>query len=122
MKHLVLGLVASICVLPIAGAQTAPAQPQDPTMQAPATAPNSGTPRTVPNAKRVPDEAQNPSKVESSSTSATHAKPRPLMGTVVHQGKDYMLRAGDLDVKVTGNLDRQSNTIHVQEIEASPAI
>ena len=138
MKHRVLGLAASICVLPIAGAQTAPAQSQDPTMQAPSTAPNSGTPRTVPNAKRLPDESQNPSKVESSSTSATQAKPRPFMGTVVHQGKDYMLRAGDLEyklddpvqargyegrnVKVMGNLDRQSNTIHVQAIEASPAI
>jgi hypothetical protein len=99
MKHLVLGLVVSICVLPIAGAQTAPAEPQDPTLEAPSTAPNSGTPRTVPNAKRLPAE-QNPSKVESSSASATHAKPRPFMGRVVHQGKNYLLRAIDLEYKL----------------------
>jgi Protein of unknown function (DUF5818) len=139
MKHLVLmGLIASTGILPAAGAQTAPAQPQDPTMHAPSTAPNSGTPRSVPNAKRLPDEAQNPSRSESSTGSATHAKARPFMGTVVRQGKDYMLRAGDLEyklddpvqargyegknVKVRGNLDRQNNSIHVQAIEASPSI
>jgi Protein of unknown function (DUF5818) len=136
MKHIVIaGIIASLGLLPATRAQTAPAQPQDPTVQSPSTAPNPGTPRSLPNAKRLPDEAQNPSRGQSSST---HAKLRPFMGTVVRQGKDYMLRAGNLEyklddpvqarayegknVKVTGNLDRQSNTIHVQAIDPSPAI
>jgi Protein of unknown function (DUF5818) len=136
MKHIVIaGIIASLGLLPGTGAQTAPAQPQAPTMQSPSTAPNPGTPRSLPSAKRLPDEAQNPNRGESSST---HAKLRPFMGTVVRQGKDYMLRAGNLEyklddpvqarayegknVKVTGSLDRQSNTIHIQAIDPSPAI
>jgi hypothetical protein len=136
MKHIVIaGIMASVVFLPGTRAQTAPAQPQDPTIESPSTAPNPGTPRSLPNAKRLPDEAPNPSRAESSST---HGKSRPFMGTVVRQGKDYMLRAGNLEyklddpvqarayegknVKVTGSLDHQSNTIHIQAIDPSPAI
>ncbi len=59
------------------------------------------------------------------------------MGTVVHENGGYFLRAGDLkyklddqtearryegrSVKVTGSLEKQNNTIHVQKIEASPS-
>jgi Protein of unknown function (DUF5818) len=134
MKHTVIaGIIAALGLLPGTRAQTAPAQPQDPTVQS--TAPNPGTPRSLPNAKRLPDEAQNPSRGESPSP---HTKLRPFMGTVVRQGKDYMLRAGNLEyklddpvqarayegknVKVTGNLDRQTNTIHIQAINPSPTI
>ena len=58
------------------------------------------------------------------------------MGTVVRRQDNYFLRAGDLEyklddaisarryegrsVKVLGNLEKQSNTIHVQTMEASP--
>jgi len=58
------------------------------------------------------------------------------MGTVVRRQNNYFLRAGDLEyklddssaahkyegysVKVLGNLEKQSNTIHVETIEPSP--
>ena len=57
------------------------------------------------------------------------------MGRVVKGNSGYVLRAGDLEfklddqekakdftgknVKVLGNLDRQSNTIHIKTIEPS---
>ena len=60
------------------------------------------------------------------------------MGTVVREKGKYLLRAGDLEyklddqekvrdfvgkeVKVTGSLDKQTNTILVQTIEPSPAM
>jgi uncharacterized protein DUF5818 len=110
-------------------AQTAPAQPQDPTAQAPSSP-------ASPSAKRPPDEGQKPSEGESS-VPASNGKIRPFMGTVVHENGGYFLRAGDLEyklddqsearryegrsVKVTGSLEKQSNTIHVQKIEASPS-
>lgn len=110
-------------------AQTAPAQPQDPTAQSPS------SPAT-PGAKRPPDEGQKPSEGESSAP-ASSGKIRPFMGTVVHENGGFFLRAGDLEyklddqtearryegrsVKVTGSLEKQSNTIHVQKIEASPS-
>jgi Protein of unknown function (DUF5818) len=136
MKRIVIaGIIASLGLLPEARAQTAPAQPQQPTIESPSAAPNPATPRSLPNAKRLPDDAQNPSRGE---PSPPHAKLRPFMGTVVRQGKDYLLRAGNLEyklddpvqarayegknVKVTGSLDRQSNTIHIQAIDRSPAI
>lgn len=115
-------------------AQTAPAQPQDPTAQGvPSTAtPNS---RAVPSAKHT-DEAQ-PAETASASapSSSSHRKDRPFMGRVIKANSGYVLRAGDLEfklddqdkardyagknVKVLGNLDRQSNTIHVKTIEPS---
>jgi hypothetical protein len=113
----------------ISFAQTAPARPQDPTAQAPS------SPAT-PSAKRSPDEAQKPSEGESTEP-ASSGKIRPFMGTVVHEQSGYFLRAGDLEyklddqtearryegrsVKVTGSLEKQSNTIHVRKIEASPS-
>lgn len=113
----------------ISFAQTAPAQPQDPTAQAPSSP-------VGPSAKRPPDEAQKPSEGESA-VPASSAKIRPFMGTVVREQSGYFLRAGDLEyklddqtearryqgrsVKVTGTLEKQSNTIHVQKIEASPS-
>lgn len=113
--------------------QTQPAQPQDPTQQSPATrAPSPSQRRGLPS-----DEARPNAAGESTSPSAPAAKTRPFMGTIVHRQGGYFLRAGDLEyklddstlaskfssrsVKVLGNLERQSNTIHVQTIEPSPA-
>lgn len=113
-----------------ASAQTAPAQPQDPTAQG---VPSTATPdsHAIPGAKHS-DEAQTP---ETSSGSSTRSKARPFMGRVVKGNSGYVLRAGDLEfklddqekakdftgknVKVLGNLDRQSNTIHIKTIEPS---
>ncbi|MBV8051908.1 MAG: hypothetical protein JOZ80_12005 [Acidobacteriaceae bacterium] len=69
------------------------------------------------------------------STSSLKAKLRPFMGRVLRQNGGYVLKAGDLEykiddadavrnyagknVKITGSLDRQSNTIHVEKVEPS---
>ena len=122
-------IVLTMALASISFAQTAPAQPQDPTAQAPSSP-------ASPSAKRPPDEAQKPSEGESSAPTPS-IKIRPFMGTVVHENGGYFLRAGDLEyklddqsaarryegrsVKVTGSLEKQSNTIHVQKIEASPS-
>ncbi len=107
-------IVLTMALASMSFAQTAPAQPQDPTAQSPAS-PAPASPAS-PSAKRPPDEGQR---------------------TVVHENGGYFLRAGDLkyklddqtearryegrSVKVTGSLEKQSNTIHVQKIEASPS-
>ena len=117
-------IVLTMALASISFAQTAPAQPQDPTAQSPAS-PAPASPAS-PSAKRPPDEGQKPSEGESSAP-APDTKIRPFMG----------IRAGDLkyklddqtearryegrSVKVTGSLEKQSNTIHVQKIEASPS-
>jgi len=117
-------IVLTMALASMSLAQTAPAQPQDPTAQSPAS-PAPASP-TSPSAKRSPDEGQKPSEGESSAP-APDTKIRPFMG----------IRAGDLkyklddqnearryegrSVKVTGSLEKQSNTIHVQKIEASPS-
>jgi len=127
-------IALTIALASISLAQTAPAQPQDPTAQQPAS-PAPASPAS-PRAKRPPDEGQKPSEGESSAP-APDTKIRPFMGTVVHENGGYFLRAGDLEyklddqaearryegrsVKVTGSLERQSNTIHVQKIEVSPS-
>jgi len=127
-------IALTIALASISLAQTAPAQPQDPTAQQPAS-PAPASPAS-PRAKRPPDEGQKPSEGESSAP-APDTKIRPFMGTVVHEKGGYFLRAGDLEyklddqtearryegrsVKVTGSLERQSNTIHVQKIEVSPS-
>jgi len=122
-------IVLTMALASISFAQTAPAQPQDPTAQTPSSP-------ASPSAKRPPDEAQKPSEGESAAP-ASSGKIRPFMGTVVRENGGYFLRAGDLkyklddqtearryegrSVKVTGSLEKQSNTIHVQKIEASPS-
>jgi len=127
-------IVLTMALASMSFAQTAPAQPQDPTAQSPAS-PAPASPAS-PSAKRPPDEGQKPSEGESSAP-APSTKIRPFMGTVVHENGGYFLRAGDLkyklddqtearryegrSVKVTGSLEKQSNTIHVQRIEASPS-
>jgi Protein of unknown function (DUF5818) len=122
-------IALTMALASVSFAQTAPAQPQDPTAQAPSSP-------AAPSAKRPPDEGRKPSEGESS-VPTSNGKIRPFMGTVVHENGEYFLRAGDLEyklddqsearryegrsVKVTGSLEKQSNTIHVQKIEASPS-
>jgi hypothetical protein len=111
-------------------AQTQPAQPQDPTQQSPATRAPSPSRRAGQRAAEMRSEAAG------ESSSPTQVKARPFMGTVVRRQNNYFLRAGDLEyklddssaahkyeghsVKVLGNLEKQSNTIHVETIEPSP--
>jgi hypothetical protein len=99
-----------------------PSQPVDPTGQTPA-AP-------------VPESAAPVSQPGSGPASET-GRLRPFLGTVVYRQNRYVLRSGDLEykldrqaeakpysgknVKVTGSLDRKTNTIRVQKIESSPA-
>jgi hypothetical protein len=106
-----------------------PTQPPDPTAQSPATAAPS-TPATF----LAPDPKQQRGPAP---TAATSQKPRPFMGTIVHQKDGYVLRAGDLEyrvddpmkarrftgknVKIMGTFDKTSNTIHMQTIEPSPS-
>ncbi len=115
-----------------ASAQTVPAQPQDPTAQG---VPSTATPssRSAPSAKHS-DEAQT-AESPSAPASSSRIKARPFMGRVIKANSGYVLRAADLEfklddqdkardyagknVKVLGNLDRQSNTIHVKTIEPS---
>jgi hypothetical protein len=128
-RYLSLLAVLVFC-LPFAHAQgsTAPTQPVDPTAQAPATRPH-GASAPKPEAHASGTGA---------STSSSSTKARPFMGTVVQRGSSYMLRAGELEyrldeqgqakeyvgrnVKITGSLDKPSNTIHVQAIENSPQL
>lgn len=111
--------------------QTQPAQPQDPTQQSPtsrAPVPSQG--------RSLSSDEMRPGTAGASSPAVARIKARPFMGTIIHRQDLYFLRAGDLEyklddstlaskfesrnVKVLGNLDRQSNTIHVQSMEASP--
>jgi Protein of unknown function (DUF5818) len=115
-------------LLSCANAQTAPAQPQDPTASAPAgQAPSTNSPTLPSEATSAENHPYSP-----------RAKSRPFMGRVVRERSGYVLRAGGLEyklddqeaardyagrnVKIMGNLDRQSNTIHVQTIENSPSL
>lgn len=128
------GLVLATLLVP-AGAQTSPTQPQDPTQKAPAsTAP---TPQAAPPSARHSDEQTTPETTGSgvSTSAGRKTRSRPFMGRIVLENNGYMLKAGDLEyklddqdkvrdfngknVKVLGNLDRQSNTIHIEKIEPS---
>jgi hypothetical protein len=98
-----------------------PSQPVDPTAQTPAA--------------RVPEGAA-PVSQPGSGPGSEAGRLRPFLGTVVYRQNRYVLRAGDLEykldrqadvkpysgknVKVTGSLDRKTNTIRVQKIESSP--
>jgi hypothetical protein len=98
-----------------------PAQPLDPTAQAPATrAP--ATPPTFPKAIEQPD----------------RSGAKVYMGTILKDGNAYVLKTGNqtylLDsqkkaknyngrnVQLTGRLDNDKKLIHVEKIEASPAM
>jgi len=128
-------VVALLFIVPgsLLAAQTQPAQPQDPTQQSPTT--HAPAPSSRP--RPLPDETSPGGSGGSSPTTPAHLKGRPFMGTIVKRPAGYFLRAGDLEykledaaevrryegksVKVLGNLEKQSNTIHVQSIEPSPS-
>src|SRR2546429_3800178 len=86
-------IVLTMALASISFAQTAPAQPQDPTAQSPAS-PAPASPAS-PSAKRPPDEGQKPSEGESSAP-APDTKIRPFMGTVVHENGGRFLSCGRL--------------------------
>jgi Protein of unknown function (DUF5818) len=112
---------------------TQPSQPVDPTAQTPG-APIPTTPPTFPAPKAKGDSA---ASTTTSASGSPQEKLRPFVGTVVPGTSGYVLRAGDLEyklenqdqakpysgksVKVTGSLDRKSNTIRVRKIELLPA-
>ena len=99
-----------------------PAQPLDPTAQAPATAPT--PPPTFPTsqAKEQPD----------------RSGVKVYMGTILKNGDAYVLKTGNQtylldnqkkaknyngkDVQLTGRLDNDKKLIHVEKIKVSPAI
>jgi hypothetical protein len=130
---LAVSLIAGL--LTLASGQAQQAQPPDPTGQAP-TSPAPATPPTFPpNAKQQP-EVPSPDAGNSASTSRESNEADTFSGTIVSRKNSYLLRNGDheykLDdqkaaakhqdqkVKVTGSLDRETNTIHVEKIEDSP--
>jgi hypothetical protein len=119
--------------------QSQQAQPPDPTGQAP-TSPAPTTPPTFPPNKGQSPEGQSPNAKDSASSSSSSTSAQEdsdsFTGTIVNQSHNYVLRNGDHDyklddqaqatkfkgrkVKVTGSLDKQSNTIHVDKIEEAP--
>ncbi len=137
MKSIFAPLALFALTASFALAQTAPSQPQDPTAQAPAS-PAQGsttTPSTFPTPK-----AQEPGTPASTGTTAPSrvGKLKQFTGTVVKESDGYVLKVGSLayrldnqdkaqefdgrNVKISGSLDKQSNTIHVESVEASPAL
>ena len=111
------------------------AQPPDPTGQAPASPAPSTPPTCPPNAKQQP-EVPSPDTGTSPATTSDSNEADTFSGTIVSLKNSYLLRNGDHDyklddqkqaakhqdqkVKITGSLDRKTNTIHVEKIEDSP--
>ena len=130
---LAVSLIAGLLTLGYGQGQQA--QPPDPTGQAPTTPAPSTPPTFPPNAKQQP-EVPSPSVGNSAATSRDSVETDTFSGTIVNQKNSYLLRNGDheykLDdqkaaakhrdqkVKITGSLDRKTNTIHVEKIEDSP--
>jgi hypothetical protein len=144
-------MILLLGLLPVAWAQSQSQQPSppDPTAQAPASqAPT--TPPTFPEGTKQSPEQPSTSAPDHSSTqhpetsgsttassSATQGS-RTFVGQIILSNNSYKLRSGDeeyklddqskakeyagKDVKVTGDLDRQNKTIHVDRIEVAPSI
>ena len=121
-----LKLLGATCLalglLPLAVAQGgAQSQPADPTVQAPTTP--------------APD--ANPAAAAADAAS-TPAGSRVFTGAVARQKSGYVLKAGNVsyklddssqakqykgkNVQITGTLDKSTNTIHVEKIEASASM
>jgi hypothetical protein len=118
----------ALSLLELSAQGNQPSQPVDPTAQAPATpAPASPAPATPP------------------TFPTSEAKPQPhrpdirvYLGTIIKDRGAYVLKAANekyrldnqrkaknykgKDVKVMGTLDKTTNLIHVQKIEASPSM
>jgi hypothetical protein len=135
-------------LLPAAWAQSQSQQPNppDPTAHAPAsqapstppTFPSSQSGSQAPEAQR-PDQPSHPESSGSTTSSASATQgSRTFEGQIILSNHSYLLRSGDeeyklddqskakqyagKDVKVTGNLDRENKTIHVDSIEVAPSI
>jgi hypothetical protein len=113
-----------------------PSQPTDPTAQAPTTPPQS-TPPTFPEpAPTAKPDAQASPKTDSATTTPDGA--RAFAGSITRQHDSFVLKAGNTfyklddqsqakqfkgkNVQVTGSLDKSTNTIHVEKIEASSSM
>ncbi len=121
---LILIAVFAMVMLPAAFGQSTASQTQDPTAQP------SATPSQAPSAQQP---SQTPSSSPSSTGSASSDAQRSFVGSIMKAsgklvlhtaGTDYQLddqaqasKFEGKDVKVTGQLDQSSNTIHVQSIE-----
>ncbi len=139
IKILAVALFAG-CLLTAAFAQGgAPSQPTDPTAQSPA-APQT-TPPTfpAPDAKQAPDAEPTPTPTPTAdAASATTDSTKTFSGSISRQHGSYVLKTGNdsfkLDdqskakeykgknVQVTGSLDKSTNTIHVEKIEAASSM
>ena len=120
---LILIAVFAMVMLPAAFAQGTPSQSQDPSTQTPSPQQPSQSPNT-----------DDPSSNASSPDNGMHS----FVGSIVKNGDKYMLRTGDTDyqlddqaqaskfagkdVKVTGQVDRESDTIRVQSIEPASSM
>ena len=124
---LILIAVFAMVMLPAAFGQSAPSQSQDPSAQTPA----QQTPSTQ-------EPSQSPSTSNPTSSSASSADVHSFVGSIVKNGSKFMLHTGGADyelddqaqagkfegkdVKVTGQVDRSSNTIRVQSIEPASSM
>ena len=116
---LILIAVFAMVMLPAAFGQGTPSQSQEPSTQTPS--------------------AQQPSQSpDDASSSASSDVPHSFVGSIVKKGDKYMLRTGGTDyqlddqaqaskfegkdVKVTGQVDRTSDTIRVQSIEPASSM
>jgi Protein of unknown function (DUF5818) len=144
MKRIsILVILALVFGLPAFAQQTQPAQPADPTAQAPATqAPTTPptqsptTPPTFPESKSKPDHSPEAQSQEATETSQAGVR---VFSGMIGQGKGgYVLRAGTKEyklddqtkakeydgkqVKIQGSLDGNTNVIRVEKIEAAPSM
>jgi uncharacterized protein YdeI (BOF family) len=120
---LILIAVFAMVMLPAAFAQGTPSQSQDPSAQTPSPQQPSPSPNT-----------DDPSSNASSPDNGMHS----FVGSIVKNGDKYMLHTGGTDyqlddqaqaskfagkdVKVTGQVDRESDTIRVQSIEPASSM
>jgi uncharacterized protein YdeI (BOF family) len=120
---LILIAVFAMVMLPAAFGQGTPSQSQDPSAQTPS----------------APQPGQNPSTDNApSSASSPDNEMHSFVGSIVKNGDKYMLHTGGADyqlddqaqaskfegkdVKVTGQVDRSSDTIRVQSIELASSM
>jgi hypothetical protein len=146
MKHITVlaSMILLLGLLPAAWAQSQSQQPNppDPTAHAPAgQAP--ATPPTFPEGTKQspeqPSATQHPESSGSTTASSSASQgSRTFVGQIIMSENSYKLRSGDeeyklddqskakkyagKDVKISGNLDRQNKTIHVDSIEVAPSI
>ena len=136
MKRVSLILIAvfALVMLPAAFAQGTPSQSQDPSTQTPSTQPPSENPSTSPSQTPSTAPSQSPStdNPSSATSSSSSSDAHNFVGSIVKNNGKYMLHTGGTDyelddqsqaakfegkdVKVTGSVDQQSNTIQVQSI------